>query len=142
MGKWIADLAMMLGGQAMGAGIGALTAKANDKRQLAMQRQLMDMQMQGTKEMTDYGYEKQYEIWEKTGPKGQMEQLKKAGLNPSLIYGMGGAGGQTIGGGGMSVGGGAAPSGGGEIMGGMGMGLQLGMLKAQKDLSELDEPIS
>lgn len=37
------------------------------------------------------------EMWEKTNYSAQMEQLQKAGLNPGLIYGMGGAGGGTMG---------------------------------------------
>ena len=65
-----------------------------------------------------------------------MEQLKKAGLNPSLIYGMGGGGGQTVGGGAAGVSGGHAPTGGGETLAGMGMMLQAQMQQAQIELTK------
>ena len=131
---FIEQLGLQAAGSAIGAGIGALTAKANDRRQIAMQRQLMDMQIQGSRELTNYSYEKQYDLWRKTNYGGQIAEMKKAGLNPGLIYGMSGGGGVSTGSGASQVSGGQAPSGGGEIMGGLQMGLQLGMQQAQMEL--------
>ena len=45
----------------------------------------------------------QLEMWEKTNYPAQVAQMRKAGLNPALMYGQAGAGGQL---------GGTAPSGG------------------------------
>ena len=45
--------------------------------------------------MALFNYDQQMKMWEATNYKAQVEQLKKAGLNPGLLYGMGGAGGAT-----------------------------------------------
>ena len=42
-------------------------------------------------------------MWDKTNYSAQVAQLKQAGLNPGLLYGMGGAGGATTGPGGMPM---------------------------------------
>ena len=55
------------------------------------------------KELMDYQQKHQLEMWEKTNYPAQVQQMKKAGLNPALMYGQAGAGGQL---------GGTAPSGG------------------------------
>lgn len=120
----------------IGAGMGIATAGLNDRRQIEMQKKLQEMQLQGNRQMIDYNMEKQLQMWKDTNYSAQMEELKKAGLNPGLLYGMSGGGGTTTGSGGGSVQGGNAPTGGGEIMGGMGMGIQLGMMQAQKALIE------
>ena len=73
------------------------------------------------------------DIWEKTNYKPQMEQLEKAGLNPGLIYGMGGAGG-TLGGASGSVNSGTNQIQGMGIQGAM----QLALMKAQKENIEAD----
>jgi len=109
-------------------GLGLILEKHNDKRQLRQQQKLQDMQMKGQMAMTDYNTGKQMEMWKATGPTGQMEQLKEAGLNPGLIYGMGGAGGQSTSIAQGSVSGGNAPQGGGEVQT---MALQREMLRAQ-----------
>lgn len=74
------------GGQILGMGLQQVFGNANARKQLRNSKQLMDYQQRLALEM-----------WEKTGYGGQMEQLTKAGLNPALLYGMGGAGGQTTG---------------------------------------------
>ena len=58
----------------------------------------------------------------------QVEQMKLAGLNPALAYGMGG-GGVTANVATGKTSGGQAPSGGGEIVAAQAMGLQLRMKK-------------
>ncbi len=126
---------------ALGAGMGLLLEGHNDRRQLRQNRKLQEQQMAGQKEMTDYNMSKQMEMWENTSYSAQKEQMEKAGINPALLYGMSGGGGQSIGQSGSSVGTGAAPSGGGEAMGGFGMGMQmaqLSLLKAQKENIEAD----
>ena len=123
--------------QATGGLLGMLFAKENDRRQLAQQEKLQNLSIKGSKEMTDYQKMKELEMWKATSYPAQMEMLKQAGLNPGLMYGMGGGGGQSTGGGGATVGMGHAPAGGGEIMG-MALGMrrnaaELELVRAQTD---------
>lgn len=112
------DFALQAGQGAVGAGLGLMLQGGQDRRQLRQQEKLQNLQMKGAMQM-----------WRDTNYPAQIEQLKKAGLNPGLLYGMGGAGGTTTGG----VQTGHAPVGGGEIMG-MGMTTaQMGLLRAQKE---------
>lgn len=83
--------------------------------------------------MTDYNFMKQLEMWKATNYGAQMQQLKAAGLNPGLIYGMGGAGGATTGQAAGNVTGGHAPVGGGEAVAMAGMGINAGLMRAQKE---------
>ena len=75
-------------------------------------------------------------MWKDTSYGAQVEQMNKAGINPGLMYGMSGGGGQTTGNASGSVSGGSAPVGGGEIQAMMGMGLQMQLIKAQKEVLE------
>lgn len=123
--------------------IGQGIAKGKDKRQLAQQGKLQELQIQGNKEMMDYGMALQKQMWEYTGYEGQMRQMKDAGINPGLMYGMGGGGGQTIGNASGNVTGGKSPSGSGreaEEMTSMGLALssQIGLMEAQKKNIEAD----
>lgn len=138
MGKALIDFGLQLAQGAAGMGMGLIGQGIADKRQIKQQRRLQDMQMQGQKEMTEFNYGKQLQMWKDTNYKAQMEQLKMAGLNPGLLYGMGGAGGQSTNITQGNVTGGTAPTGGGEVMGGMGMALNLGLLRAQKENIEAD----
>lgn len=135
MPKFIEQLAQQVGSQAAGGGLGAIIGmfgqKAADRRQVEMQRKLQDMQMQGQMQLTDYNQQKALEMWEKTGYGAQMTQIKKAGLNPGLLYGMGGGGGQSAAVTPGNISGGNAPVGGGELMGGIGMGIQSALTAAQ-----------
>lgn len=126
MGLGVAD-------SAIGMGMGLLLGKINDKRQLKQQQKLQDMQMQGNLQMLKAQEEKELRMWKNTSYEAQKEQMKLAGLNPGLMYGMGGGGGQTVGGSGGGVSGGHAPAGGGEAVQMAGMGLQMGLQKAQLD---------
>lgn len=118
--------------QALNGIMGIFLGKSQDKRQIKQQQKLQDMQIAGSKQMTDYNMGKQLEMWKATGPTGMKEQLKEAGLNPGLMYGMSGGGGQTVGSAAGNVSGGTAPSGGREVQDMMGMGL----MNAQKQLIE------
>lgn len=135
MGKFIEALGQQAGSQAIGGGIGAILGlfgqKEADRRQIEMQRKLQNMQQQGQMELTDYNQKKALEMWEATNYSAQMAQMRKAGLNPALLYGMSGGGGQSASVTPGSVGGGNAPTGGGELMGGIGMGIQSALTAAQ-----------
>lgn len=119
--------------QTAGQGVtGAILGEWNDWRQRRQQKKLQEQQIEGNKEMIDYNMAKQLEMWEKTNYGAQKAQMIKAGLNPALMYGMSGGGGVTTGTPTGSVDGGQAPVGGGE----MGMGIQMGLMQAQKELLE------
>lgn len=136
--KFGAQLIQNVGAQAAGGVVGQIlglaTAGINDRRQIRQQQKLQDMQIRGQQQMLDYSKAKDLEMWRETSYPAQVEMLKKAGLNPGLMYGMGGGGGTTTGGSGPGVSGAQAPSGGGEIMGMMSAGMQAQMMAAQTDL--------
>lgn len=111
--------------------LGLVLGGINDRRQLNQQEKLQELQIKGQKEMTDYNTRAQLGMWNATGPQAQMKQLEAAGLNPALIYGGKGGGGQTASVTPGNVTGGQAPQGGGEAIRGMEMGLQLQMQQAQ-----------
>lgn len=122
-------------------GLGLILGGINDSRQYAQQARLQGLQIQGQKEMAEYYRQQQLQMWRDTGPTGQMEQLKLAGLNPGLIYGMGGAGGQTANVNTGSVQGAVAPQGGHEVMDMLGMGLmnaQVQNIKAQTEKTQAE----
>lgn len=127
-----------LGGQAAGAAMGLMLQDYNDQRQIRQQQELQNMQIRGNKQMMDYGYMKQLQMWKDTNYRAQIQQMKAAGLSPGLIYGMKGGGGITTGSPSGGVQGANAPMGGGEIQNMMGMGLQMQMMKAQIDNMNAD----
>lgn len=113
----------------MGLLLGAIERKA----QLKQQQKLQNMQIAGQKEMGKFNQEQQLEMWHKTNYGPQMEELRKAGLNPGLIYGMSGGGGVTASSNPGSVSGGSAD--GKTPAAGMGMALgQAALMAAQVDL--------
>lgn len=121
----------------VGAGMGLLLGNKNDERQYEQQEKLQGLQIKGQKEMTDYNMSKQLQMWKDTSYRAQKEQMKIAGINPALMYGMGGGGGQSVGSANGNVTGGQAPSGGGEVQAMTGMGIQtaaqLALITAQKE---------
>lgn len=133
----------MIGAQAAGAGMGLLLQGQQDRRQLSQQQKLQQIEIKGQKEMTEYNYNKQLQLWKDTNYQAQIEQLKKAGLNPALIYGMGGGGGQTANIESGHVATSQAPTGGQEIQSMMGMGLalqqaQIENIKAQTEKTKAE----
>lgn len=131
MGAQIAALAAQLGSAAIGGVAGAV----NDERQLRQQGRLQQQQIEGNAQMLELQRQKEMKMWEDTNYSRQVEELKKAGLNPALLYGMSGGGGVTTGGGSAGVSGGqASQSGGGEIMG----MLQNAMMKTQMENIQAD----
>lgn len=120
---------------------------AQDRRQLKQQRKLQDLQIEGNKQMIDYSNAAQealqMSMWDKTNYSAQIEQMKKAGLSPSMIYGGSGTGGATVGGGGAS--GGVSGTNAGDPNAGVEMGLQmasqLALQKAQTENIKADTAV-
>lgn len=125
-----------LANTATGGIIGLALADYNDQRQYEQQQKLQALQIAGQKDMTRFQMQQQLDMWNKTNYGAQVEHLKKAGLNPALLYGKGGAGGATTGSATGSVQGANAPTGGREIQDLMQMGLQTQMMQAQIKLAE------
>ena len=53
--------------------------------------------LEANKEFADYQQDLQFDLWNKTNYPAQVEKLKEAGLNPTMLYGKGGGGGATTG---------------------------------------------
>lgn len=118
---------------------------------MAQQNQEYAKEMAGinqgyAKEMAGINQQHNKDMFDYTGYQAQVAQMKAAGLNPALMYGSAGGGGSTQGGAGMA---GGAGAGSGSVGGtpsapdtgittGIGMGLQLGLLDAQKKNIEAD----
>lgn len=130
-------LAEQAASQGLQMGMGILGGAWMDKRQVKQEGRLRKQQMEYDKQWAKYQQDMAMQMWEKTGYGAQKEQMKKAGINPALMYGMGGGGGQTIGGPAAQSGGAHAPAGGGEMTSAMGMGIQAiaqaKLLQAQKE---------
>ena len=138
--SWGLGLAKGIAGTAadglLGMGLGMLTAGWQDKRQLKQQQKLQDMQIAAQKDMAQFNQGLALDMWKKTGPTGQKEQLKAAGLNPALMYGMGGGtGGQAQVSSGNVSGGNAAGSA-GEIQAMMQLVLQNKMTESQIEVNK------
>ena len=123
------QLGMQAATDAVNGIFGIAVGNYNDQRQRRQQQALQNIQIEGNKAMIDYQMQKQLEMWRNTNYSAQKEEMKKAGLNPALMYGMSGGGGTTTGSASGSVTGASAPVGGGEMQGIL--GLQRGMLQAQ-----------
>lgn len=79
------------GAGVIGAGMGMMAQKAGEMGGIrAMQRE-----EQSEKRMADYLYGLSMRKWEDTGVGAQAEQLRKHGMSVGLMYGNGGAGGQS-----------------------------------------------
>ena len=115
---------------AAGAGLGLVLGGINDRRQVRQAERLQRLQIAGMKEMQDYTFNKELEMWKATNYGPQVQEMKAAGINPALLLGMKGGGAVSTGspGGGPSAS--QAPAGGGEATAMAGMALQLGMMKA------------
>lgn len=81
-----------------GAATGVANLTSNDaERQQAYQLELMKRQNDYNRAAAERQMAMQKEMYEYTGFGGKVRQLKEAGLNPGLIYGMGSAGGGVTG---------------------------------------------
>lgn len=90
--------------------IGMISQRKRERRAMANQRELMDLQMKNQMELNKQGQQLQLDTWKQTNYPEQIKMLKEAGMNPSLLYGKGGAGGVTGSQGGGSAAGGSAPA--------------------------------
>lgn len=127
----------------IGAGLGMVLGQYNDNRQIDQQKRLQSMQIEGQKEMANYSQKQQKEMWDYTNYENQKKHMKNAGLNPALMYGMGGGGGTSVGSGASSsIGSGSAPVGGQEVKQSMEIAMQMKaqteLLQAQKDSILID----
>jgi hypothetical protein len=83
---------------ASGAILGMIQAGANmwgQDRQHRNQQDLMNQQMRNQMALNQQGHDLQYQQWLQTNYPKQIEMMKKAGLNPALMYAKGGPGGTT-----------------------------------------------
>lgn len=106
----------MIGGLAETA-MGNKTERKNAERQYGNQRKL-----------NQQGADLQMDMWNKTNYGAQLAHMKDAGLNPALMYGMGGGGGATTG----SQGGGSASKANAQKQ----MGIEGAMAQAQMQLMD------
>lgn len=133
MGKAWQDFGIQTAQSAVGGIMGLALGGINDRRQLKQQEKLQKLEIQGQQQMVDYNTIKQLEMWKNTNYQAQMEELRKAGLNPAMIYGMSGGGATTTGQSTGNVTGSHAPTGGGEVIA-MGQTMsQLGLMRAQRE---------
>lgn len=124
--------------QTIGQGMGMLFGAQQDARQFKQQDKLNANQLKYNKQAAEHARELSMKTWRETNLPAQMAMADEAGLNPALLYGQGGAGGQTVGGNTSGVNGGNA----GDPNAGVGMGMQmasqLALQKAQKENIEAD----
>ena len=83
---------------ASGVALGMLQAGANwwgQQQQHRNQQDLMNLQMRNQMGLNRQGSDLQYQQWLRTNYPKQIEMMKKAGLNPALMYKGAGPGGQT-----------------------------------------------
>lgn len=144
---------------------GAISDRINYKNQIKLMEQqhqynkeMGDINQQYAKEMAminnqyalgmaEKSHQMNKDMWNYSNYENQVAHMKAAGLNPALLYGNGGGGGATAQGGTATPGQGtpgSAPGGAGpqairsQIIEGTGMGIQLGLMNAQKRNLEAD----
>lgn len=98
-------------------------------------------------DMANWSHNANKDMWDYTNYENQVAHLEAAGLNPALLYGQGGGGGATAAGGNATAGSGQSAGGANtgapqaiksQIIEGAGMGIQLGLMNAQKRNLEAD----
>lgn len=89
------ELGMAIG-TAAGSIFGSLIGNKAQQEQFGNQLTLMKKQHEYNEESANTAQARAYEMWEKTNYAAQIEQMKKAGLSPALMYGQAGAGGGTV----------------------------------------------
>lgn len=136
-GMWLQAGSQAAGG-AVGIGVQRLGINYDHRKQLEQQRKMMEMQIAAEERLMGIQQQKQLEMWEATGYGAQKDQMKRAGLNPALMYGMGGGGGQTVGASMPGISGGTASD--PNTRGGMGMMdvANVALIDAQKRLIEAE----
>ena len=120
------------GGAIGGLGGGLLGMIGQNKRaekQHKRQKELMGIQFANQQALNKQGQALQMKTWQDTGYSAQMKMMKEAGLNPALMYGMSGGGGQTTG----SQGGGSASGNSSHAPMDIGAAVQAGLMMAQAE---------
>jgi len=80
----------------IGAGlIGMIGGHQAQRRQHRDTKELMGMQHKNQRNLNQMGHDLQMDMWNKTNYKAQVDHMLEAGLNPALMYGSAGQGGQT-----------------------------------------------
>ncbi|AXH78046.1 MAG: DNA pilot protein [Microviridae sp.] len=123
---------------AVGTGMGLLVSDFNNRRQLEQQDRLNAQQAKYDAAASQRNTIQQLNLFNKTGYKAQVDQLKEAGLNPALMYAKGGAGGSTQAATTNRQAPAAATGGGMEITQSIAQAMQLKMLQAQIDNTKAD----
>lgn len=83
-------------GSALGGIFGDIKGKEMQEQQFSNQKELMGLQHQYNEKSADAAQKRAYQMWEQTNYAAQVEQMKKANLNPALMYGQAGSGGGTV----------------------------------------------
>lgn len=138
------ELAQASGAQAAGNTINELTGLFSqpfkNKQQLKQARKLQDLGLEAEATRLARNESMALRMFENTGYNAQVEQMKKAGINPALLYGMSAGGGTTQAQAPQASGSGHAQTA-QASRGSEGMGLmigQMGLLQAQKENIEAD----
>ena len=79
-----------------GSIFGSLMGNKMQQDQFGNQLTLMKKQHEYNEASANSAQARAYEMWEKTNYAAQIEQMKKAGLSPALMYSQTGAGGGTV----------------------------------------------
>ena len=115
--------------------IGAASAMQSSSNQSYNEEQAQYRQAAINKEQAKYNQGLAMDYWDYTNWENQVDHLKKAGLNPALMYAKGGQGGQT--GGGQAQGAGLSPSNQEAVKTQrMGMALQMAQIESQIKVNE------
>lgn len=86
-----------VGAKALDIGAGIISDTYNWITGDARNKRMMKLQEEAAKRMADYNKNIQLDIWNATNYGAQKAHMEAAGLNPGLMYGMGGGGGATTG---------------------------------------------
>lgn len=85
--------AALIGGAAQG--LGMLGQNRRTRKAHEQNLQYMDLQHQNQQQLNMQGHQLGLDMWNATNYEAQVEHMKKAGLNPALMYGQAGQGGQV-----------------------------------------------
>ena len=123
-------------GSIIGAGIGLAGSILGRKQQIDDQKEMMELQAKLNQQQAQYNQGLAKDMWNYTSFPNQVKKMKDAGLNPALIYGMGGQGGSTSGAGQASGVGLSDAKGMQTGIAIQGMGLELANLASQIELNK------
>lgn len=123
-------------GSIIGAGIGLAGSILGRKQQNEDQREMMELQAKLNQQQAQYNQGLAKDMWNYTSFPNQVKKMKDAGLNPALIYGMGGQGGSSSGAGQASGVGLSDAKGMQTGIAIQGMGLELANLASQIELNK------